>query len=843
MIRGLLTLFFSLLFTLHLLGQDKAYVNGTVTDENGSPLVFVNVALVNSASGTTTDDSGKFNIEIESNKEVKLGFSYTGYETLYKDFFLGPNEITDVSIILKSKAYVIDSTITVVDKSYRTKGISRLDPKIIETIPSTTGGVESILKTLPSVSSNSELSSQYSVRGGNFDENLVYVNDFEIYRPFLIRSGQQEGLSFINPNMVNAISFSAGGFEARYGDKMSSVLDISYRKPKEFKGSIEAGLLTNSGHLQGVSKLRNFSWQLGIRQKSNQLLLNSLPTEGEYNPNFLDVQTLLTYDFSPELQLQYLGNIARNRYSFVPTSNSTSFGLLSQTLTLLTFFEGQEVDKYNALTNGLSLRYIVNKRTTLKLLSSHYYTNEKENFDIIGYYRIGEANTDAEDENFQELDNLLGVGTLHNYARNKLTANIFSLKHLGSHERGKHFIEWGATVKSENIEDKINEWTRIDSSGFSIPSNGETVQLSSVLKTKNTLNSLRYSAYAQDTWSTGDSSKLSLTLGTRLGFWDVNKEFLISPRAQISFIPNNYKLFGDDRFRRLMFRFSGGIYNQPPFYREMRRTDGTLNLDLVSQKSAHAVLGVDYEFSLWERKTPFKFTSEIFYKGLWDLVPYDIDNVLIRYFGDNLSKGYAAGIEMRVNGEFVPGTESWFSLAVSQTNEDIINDFYIYNEGDSLADATEAIIASYEVGDSVTIGSIPRPTDQRLRAAILFQDNIPGREDLKMHLNLVFGSGLPFGPPMDARNRNVARTQPYRRVDIGFSAKLFDSKKRELPSKSVFRKFDSIWTSLEVFNVLGVKNTISYLWIDDIFGRTWGVPNFLTSRRLNARLIVKFGKH
>lgn len=812
-------------------------------NEKGEALVLANVAILNSSEGVATDEEGFYEISITSESAIRIGFSYTGYETEFRTVSVQPGERREINITLISRATVIGNDITVTDKSYREKGITKLDPKLLEAIPSASGNFEQILFTLPSVSSNSELSSQYSVRGGNFDENLVYVNDFEIYRPFLIRSGQQEGLSFINPNMVSGIIFSPGGFEARYGDKLSSVLDIDYRKPRTSKGSIGLGLLTNSGHIQGLSKNKVFSWQLGIRQKSNQLLLNSLPTEGQYNPNFLDVQTLLTYDFTPYLQLQYLGNIARNRYSFVPTESSASFGLLSQTLTLLTVFEGQEVDRYNAMTNGLSLRYLVNKRTTLKFLASHYYTNEKENFDIIGFYRIGEANTDAEDENFQELDNLLGVGTLHNYARNRLRASIFSFRHLGLMERGKHSLEWGATVKNENIVDRINEWSRVDSSGFSLPSDGESVQLNTVLKTVNNLNSMRYTGFIQDTWRSGDSAKLSITLGTRLGYWDVNKELLVSPRAQISFVPNNERIFGNESFRKLMFRFSGGMYHQPPFYREMRREDGSLNLDLVSQKSAHAVLGMDYEFSLWQRKSPFKFTTELYYKALWDLVPYDIDNVLIRYFGDNLSRGYAAGVEMRVNGEFVPGTESWFSLAVAQTQEDISNDFYFYNQGDSITDAELMVQSEYEIGDSVFIGSLPRPTDQRVRAAIFFQDNIPGREDLKMHLNLVFGTGMPFGPPMDARNRNAGRTQPYRRVDLGFSAQLFDSQKRELPSKSVFRKFDSIWASLEVFNVLGVKNTISYLWIDDIFGRTWGVPNYLTSRRLNARLVVKFGDH
>ncbi len=839
-----------LLFTFcwinQLLGQDeKASVSGYVYDEKGIPVEFVNVfdtlTLSNGGTinGTVTNQDGYYELEIPASKNVVVGFTFTGYKSQYFKINLPEGSFRSITVNLFPGS-ITGKEFEIKDKSARVSGVTRIDKKLIDRIPG--GTLENILPLVTSASSNNELSSQYSVRGGNFDENLVYVNGFEINRPFLIRSGQQEGLSFINPNLISGVTFSAGGFEAKYGDKMSSVLDVTYKRPREFKGSVSGGLLGVAGHLEGASKDQLFTWLLGVRYKSNAYLLNALPTDGTYTPSFLDVQTYLTYDLTDEIQLQYLGNYAANRYEFIPESRVSSFGVINDSRRLEVFFDGQERDRYISSMNGVGIRYQPpDGKLSLRLLSSVYVTDEVEAYDIIGEYFIGQVETSLGEEDFGDVTRILGVGTFHDFARNRLSAVISNTEHKGSYEvNDAHFLQWGLGYKRENIQDRLHEWDRVDSAGFSQPTNFDEVLLTRTLDAEANLLSNRYSAYLQDSWSPGKNGVFSAIGGVRLNYWDLNDVFFASPRLTIAVDPVDSLIFKNDTAstykKDLLLRFSTGAYFQPPFFREMRNYDGVLNTSLLPQKSWHFVLGGDYEFEMWDR--PFKFVAEAYYKYMWDLVPYDIDNVLIRYYGENLARGYAAGIDLRLNGEFVPGAESWFSVGFLQSQEDLEGDFYTETRLDSTV--TNGEVTYFDAIDTVDIGWLNRPTDQRVNVGILFQDYLPGNENFKMHLKFLYGTGLPFGPPNLARYRNALRMPSYKRVDIGFSASIFDSTKKKLPANNPLKNFESLWASLEIFNLLGFNNTVSYLWVEDFRGQAYAVPNFLTSRLINARFIAKF---
>jgi len=825
--------------SLSVYGQNTGTILGIVTDENNNPVELVNVAILGTAYGTQTNEKGRYEFEAPVGNNQTLVFSFVGYEEYRKQVNVSDNQRLRMNATLKSKSELIPE-VQVKSKGIEQSNVVKIDPKQITRMPSASIGVEAIIKTLPGVVSNSELSSQYSVRGGSYDENLVYVNDFEIYRPFLIRSGQQEGLSFINPDMVQSISFSAGGFEAKYGDKMSSVLDVKYRRAREFGGTISLSLLGASAHIEGASKNQLFSYTLGFRNKTNRYLFNSLPTEGEYNPAASDIQTYLSYDLSPNWQVQFIGNYARNRFRYIPESLEESFGTFNETLGIRVFFDGSEKDTYENFMGGLATAYISDdKRLGLKFMASAYSTEEQEAFSIIGAYLIGEVEKNFSNENFGEITRTLGVGAFHNWARNRLYARIFNFAHRGNLDKGSHYFSWGAKIQRELIEDEINEWTRLDSADYSKPVDRNALSLSEVLKTKINLNSNRVTAFVQDNWKLGQNDRLSITAGLRVHWWDVNKEFIMTPRLQMAFRPKSMES-AKNRHHDLIFRFSAGLYYQPPFYRELRNQEGVLNLNLRAQKSAHLVLGSDYTFPMWNR--PFKFTSELYYKHLWDLVPYDIENVLIRYHGTNTATGYATGIDLRLNGEFVKGAESWISLSIAQTRENLsTDDYYRYFDSEG-TEISPYIITDAIVTDSTLVqpGFIPRPTDQRVNMSVFFQDHVPNNENYKVHLNLVFGTGMSFSPQGRPRFRNAFRIPPYRRLDIGFSALLFDENKRELRPRSGLRYFKNIWASLEIFNLLGVSNTISYTWVEDLTGRVWGVPNHLTSRRLNFKLQVKF---
>ena len=703
--------------------------------------------------------------------------------------------------------------------------------------------MEAYLVTQLGVQKNNELSSSYSVRGGNFDENLVYVNDFEVYRPFLIRSGQQEGLSFINPDMTDKLSFSSGGFQAKYGDKMSSVLDVNYRRPEELGGSVMMSLLGANVHLEGVNKSKQFTFSTGLRYKNSRLILSSQDIKGQYLPSFIDLQTFFTYQFSEKVHLEYLANYSRNRFSFLPEDRTTDFGLVNFQSRFTVFYEGEEDDRYQSFMNGLSLVHQVNDDLNLKYLVGYYTMDENEKFDIIGDYFLGEVETDPGNDNQGEVKYELGSGTFHDWARNVLQTQIIQSAFKGTLDKKKHEIKFGFTYKRERINDKLSEWERRDSSGYSLPSNGTTVQLYDVLKTEPfTLKSNRYSGYVQDTWKLDDSARVSLNYGIRFQYWDVNKEWIFSPRTQLAYKPNTRK--------DIVLTAAAGLYMQAPFYREMRNLEGEVNLDLKAQKSAHLVLGFDYAFKAWDR--PFKFVTEAYYKYQWDGVPYEFDNVLIRYFGKNNSKGYTAGIDLRLNGELAKGAESYVSLSIMSGQEDIRDDSYIeYDVRKTKVEANGQVLSeSLDTLSSNTIfpGYIPRPTDQRVSFAVMFQDYIPKFPYLKVHMGLVFASGLPFGPPDNNRYRDLFRIPSYKRFDVGFSALLFDIEKKKEKGKvpkKFFGSMEQIWLSFEVYNLFGINNTVSYIWVDGLDPRTgtfgqYAVPNYLSQRRVNLKFKVDF---
>lgn len=836
-----LVLIYTLLYTLNTFSQSNVF--GKITDQADQALPGVNILILNKGIGTTTDFDGNYSINIPTDMYVNIQFTYIGFETEKRQVYLRKDDVREINISLRSKNIILPNTIISQKPLDRPAPITRISPKIIEVLPSTTGGVEAILRTLPGVVANNELSSQYSVRGGNYDENLVYVNDFEIYRPFLIRSGQQEGLSFINPDLVSAINFSAGGFEAKYGDKMSSVLDIKYKKPHTFAASVGASLLGASAHIEGTALKKRMSFVLGARQKSNAYLLKALPTKGQYKPSFSDIQTFINYQIALNWQIQIIANYAQNTFRFVPEQQQTSFGTFNDALKLEVFYDGNEHDSYKIMMGGSGLVYTsTNNKLTLKLLGSAYKSNENEAFNIIGAYRIGSVEKNLGNNDFGNITRVLGVGAQHNWARNQLNANIYNVQHIGYLNAGKNFLNWGLKYQTEKITDNISEWSRLDSADFNIPYNGQTLQLQHTLKTTIQLPSNRYTAFIQNSWATGKINTISLTAGVRAAYWTVNEELIINPRLQLAFIPK-LKRSNDTTNKAiqndLLFRLSVGAYHQPPFYREIRNRNGEINKNVKSQKSIHIVIGNEYTFNIWQR--PFKLTTEVYYKNLWDLIPYDVDNLLVRYFGQNAAKGYAWGIDTRLNGEFVSGIESWISASVMQTKEDIDNDNYWKTT--NIFNTTGELIGT----DSTYIEQkyLPRPTDQRFSFAMFFQDYLPNNKNFKMHLMLVVGTGLPFGPPNEPKFRSVFRIPPYRRVDIGFSALLFDKNQKELPEKSIGNKFNTIWASVEIFNLLGVKNTMSYNYVKALssdYSREliYAVPNFLTTRLLNAKILFKF---
>jgi hypothetical protein len=810
-----LLLLFTLISFLEVVAQT---INGTITDIENLPLDLVNISVQNKSNGVTSDIEGNFSIQISPNRSNIILFSFIGYQTeKIRIPMLKNGQNYSLNVVLKPSNTILEDII-VKDKKSRKDNLSRIKTKHVQVLPGNNGGIEAILKTLPGVSSANELSSQYSVRGGNFDENLVYVNGIEVYRPFLIHSGQQEGLSFINSDMVGSILFSAGGFAAKYGDKMSSVLDITYKKPKENKGSISLSLLGGSAHYQGVSKNQRLNYILGFRNKTNQYLLNSLDTEADYKPNFSDFQTYINYKLDSDWEISFLGNISKNEYLMKPKNRQTDFGTFNEALRLTIFFEGQESDQYETFFGAFSSKYNPNTNLQLQFTTSAFKTFEQENFDILGEYWLYQLDNNLGSDDFGDVAFDRGVGKYINHARNSLDASVINFSHNGTLARNEIEVDWGIRVQKEEINDKISEWSLIDSAGYTLPhpqdsiglpsNSNQQITLFDVIKTDIQLSNWRNSGFIQ---FSKDYNNLTLNAGTRSSFWTFNKELLLSPRASIALAP----LWKKD----IVFRLATGVYYQAPFYRELRYPDGTLNNNIKSQKSIHYVFGIDYLFYQWGR--PFKFITELYYKNLSNLIPYKVDNVRIQYLAENNSNGYASGIDFKINGEFVSGVESWASLSIMKTEEDIV--------GDSYEDIN---------GQLIYPGYIPRPTDQRVNFSLFFQDYIPGNLNYKMHLNMIYGSGLPFGPPKSEKFEDILRIPDYRRVDIGFSAILKSEGKK---SKIKFLNFlESAWISAEVFNLLDINNTVSYLWVTDVSSRQYAVPNYLTSRQLNFKLLLSF---
>ncbi len=790
-------------------------ITGKITDEKNQTISGVNIIINNKNQGIISDNSGNYNIEIPTSKSILITYQYLGYETeKIRTPILKKNQIYFLDIKLKEKSNLL-SDVIVTDQRTRKKSLSRIKTKHVNILPSGNSSVESILKTLPGVSSTNELSSQYSVRGGSFDENLVYINGIEVYRPFLIRNGKQEGLSLINPDMVGSILFSAGGFEAKYGDKMSSVLDITYKKTRKSETSFNLGLLGASISTGGANK--KISYLIGARYKSNQYILKSLDTKAEYKPKFYDIQTLLNYKINKKWEINLLGNISRNEYNMVPENRDTDFGTVNEALKLRIYFEGQELDKYSTYFGAINTKYNY-KNLRLDFTSSTYHTLEEENFDILGEYWLYQLENNLGSDDFGNIAFDRGVGKYINHARNKLEGRVINISHVGKYKQESLITEWGINSQQENITDKISEWVLIDSAFYNFPHPNDSIGLpsnpnqqiimSDLLKTKINLKSYRSSGYIQ---ISKDINNFTINAGTRGNYWSQNEEVLFSPRLSLAYAP----IWEKD----IVFRAATGIYYQPPFYKELRTRDGILKNNVKAQQSIHYVLGSDYLFYSWGR--PFKWVTEIYYKDLNNLIPYKVDNVQIKYLPNKISNGYATGIDIKINGEFVSGIESWASLSIMKTEEDIVGDTKLDNNG-----------------NISKIGFIPRPTDQRVNFSMFFQDYLPKNPNYKMHLNLVYGSGLPFGPPNSEKYEDILRIPDYRRADIGFSA-ILKSENKNITNKWL-NKFNSIWVSLEVFNILDINNTVSYLWVADISGREYAVPNFLTKRQLNTKIIFSF---
>lgn len=828
-------IFFYFICLVTVSNSQTAQIFGTIkgTDNNlieGQPVIIKE----NSNYNTLSNELGNYSLQVESGKLFTLMIYGINYVTITHTFIAKDGEKINFSPIFKLKSGVVLDEILITDIKKRSEEIIRIDPKNFNQLPSPTGNIEDLIKTQIGVTSNNELSSGYSVRGGNFDENLVYVNDIEIYRPFLVRSGQQEGLSFANPNMVQNINFSAGGFEAKYGDKMSSVLDITYRKPLKFGGNASASFLGGNFQLEGVSPNHLIAWNIGARYRSNIYLLKSLDTDGEYKPSALDVQSFLTFDVNSKLKFEFLTNIANNSYLVVPTNRETTFGTVKEALKLTVYFDGQELMQYTTFMAGLNTTYRPNSKTKLNFIGSAYNANEQEIYTIQGQYYIDQLEADLGKPNFGQVAFNRGVGTFLNNGRNHLTATVINFEHKGHRNLSNSGeILWGLRQQFENIEDRLGEWKTIDSAGYIVPYSPSQINLIDVYKTKITLPSNRSQAYVQYNFlkHLKDSSEFNITTGIRANYWSLNEQIIVSPRVTIAFKPN--------WLNDWLFKFSTGFYYQPVFYRELRNIDGSINKNIKAQQSIHFILTSDYNFKMWGR--PFKLIISNYYKQLNSIIPYEVDNVRIRYFANNNAKGYALGSDLRINGEFVKGVESWASLGFLRTYEyspDNIH-YQFFNKD------KEEIIKGYTFdqvkADSVLIdpGYIPRPTNQLLTFGLFFQDYLPKFPSFKFNLNLQFGSGLPFGPPTHFRWQQILLMPPYRRVDAGFAYNVI-KEKRDVIGKNIFNNLKEMWVFVEIFNLLQLNNTVSYTWISDVTGNKYAIPNYLTNRQVNVRLQIKF---
>ena len=800
---------------LILLGQN-GYIKGVVLDINNNPIENVNISSENKA-GATTNANGFYSIEIKALTNVNITFSHVNFKSISFPINLKTNEVYEFYPVMDINIEQIEEILLNSNKKTELKSILTIDPQIIRTIKGAQPGIENLLKTLPGVNISNELSTQYSVRGGNFDENLVYVNGIEIYRPFLVRSGQQEGLSFVNSDLIKNIKFSAGGFQSKYGDKLSSVLDIEYKNPNGNNLSGNLNLLGGNITLNNISKNAKVSNILGVRYRDNSMLVNSRETITNYNPKFIDIQNFLTVNVNEKFSLNFLSYMSVNNYNYKPQSRQTNFGTLDDPTALIVYYQGQEKDKYQTVFGAAKLNFKASVNTELSLITSAFQTSEKEYFDILAQYRLGEVNNNIGDEDLGDVEFSEGIGSQLNHGRNNLNAIIYNIEHKGNYKKNDNNLEWSLKFTKEDIKDRIVEWEVIDSTGFSIDppffeslgdqpytaNEGPIVPYQNIRKTNNTKTN-RIQTYVQ--WSKNSnigSTEIYSNAGMRLHGWSIDNKklnFVFSPRFQIGIKPEWKK--------DMIFKLSGGVYHQPPFYRELRDYNGEINYGVKAQKSIHLVASNEYSYSLWNR--PFKLTSEVYYKDMTNVNAYTVDNVRIRYLANNNTKAYAYGLDLRLNGEFIRGTESWFSFGYLNTKENIDNQGYS-----------------------------PRPSDQRLKFGILFQDYIPNIPDLKMYLNLVYNTGVPGGAPSYANSYDYQNRLPdYKRVDLGISYVIVSDEK---DFKRGWKKnFSDLSIGLEIFNMFDIQNSITNTWVRDVYSkRQYSIPNYLTPRLLNLTIDMK----
>ena len=787
----------SILFVLFLMVTQVAIgqsftLQGKVSDKDGNPIELASVMVVSQGKLAMTNLKGEFHMQLHSADSVKVRFSMIGYKSKERVLRRPQGKQTMLVQLLDDNEM---QEVVVEGKTKQHGTTEELDVDKVKQGPSASGNaVEEMVQTQAGVSTHSELSSQYNVRGGTFDENSVYINNIEVYRPFLVRSGQQEGLSIINPDMVQSVGFSTGGFEAKYGDKMSSALDITYKRPKRTEASLTASLLGASAYLGIASK--KFTWTNGVRYKTNRYLLGSLQTKGEYKPSFLDYQTYLSWQPSKRWQIDFIGNISDNHYNFQPEDRETNFGTLQNVKKFRVYFDGQEKDLFRTYFGSLSITRHLSPRTDVSLLASAFSTREQERYDIQGQYWLTQTETS---EN-------LGVGTYMQHSRDYLNANVKSLKLMLQHRMGKHKIDGGLTYKIEQVRENSTEYEYRDSAGYNVPHTGRDLRMIYALRAKNELNAKRTEAYLQDTWNfqTRDSVPTLFTFnyGVRFAHWSFNGESIVSPRASLTITPG--------KNRNLSFRIAGGLYYQAPFYKELRDTSvvngityATLNQSIRSQRSIHALASMSYRFEMMGR--PFKFTAEAYYKALSQLVPYSVDNVKVTYYGDQQATGHATGLDLKLFGEFVPGTDSWLTLSVMNTRMRLNGK------------------------------SIPLPTDQRYALNLYFTDYFPGTTRWRMSLKLAYADGLPFATPHQELENNSFRAPAYKRADIGMSYRLLDN--HDGSRNTIFK---NVWIGLDCLNLFGINNVNSYYWVTDIAGQQYAVPNFLTGRQINGRVTVEF---
>ncbi len=804
----LLTLF--LLFGVSAAAQ-QAVVDGIVKSDSGKILDQVLVADAETGMGVYTNPKGYYMLEVPFGKDVMLVYYKQGFAVGRRTVQLKKGDVKSINVRLKEN---VQKEVIIKDKqSRRTAGDVPIILEKINFIPGVSGGIEEALKLL--VGSHNELSSQYSVRGGSYDENLVYVNDFEIYRPFLVRQGQQEGLSFVNTDLVANVNFSVGGFQAKYGDKMSSVLDVSYKRPTHFSGSVMTSLLGANLHLEGISKNKKLTYLIGARQKSNQYILQSQPTKGIYNPSFSDIQALFNYRLSKNWEMEVIGNYARNRFTFFPETRVASFGVLNQAYQLDVFYDGGEFDQFDSRFAGISTSYHRDSsKLRIKFLASGFQTNEYETYDIGGEYLFGELQTDQSKKDFGQIKTYLGTGYIQDFARNYLTVNVGDVGFRGYYDAKKNFIQFGGNATVTNISDNLHEWERRDSSAFNQPYDPYNLNLYYFYNSSADFNYTRFSGFIQDNIRFDSTNKLAATVGVRVNYSSLNNEVLVSPRLQLSYKP--------DGKRDIVYKFSTGLYQQPPFYREMRDLSGGVNMQLKAQKSFQLVAGTDYNFKMYNRD--FRVTAEAYYKNLWDMDPYFYDNVRIRYTGKNDAIGHIYGGEVRLYGDLVKDATSWISIGILKGEQKITDSSNTGNQA----------LAGYA-------NYFPLPSDQRFMLGMYFEDYLRHNKNFKAHINMMYATGLPVGAPNSHLFQNTIRLPDYKRVDIGFSALLLDAERRDHPAHSYFNMIHSIWASLEVFNLLSIQNTLSYTWIqDNSTNKQFAVPNRLTSRLLNLKVLFNF---